>query len=488
VPKRWGSLVSIISLIAILALQLLTAIPLQAAGATSNIHIVKYAADGVTKLEEKTVSYEWMQKMLPVQGDGQAHYYHQGPIFEGDIWDPGETLNLKDKGAVKGTAVKDLSDLVGGMSSGDEIMIVAVDGWHTEFAYANIYQPVDRQGVISLCWYNGEEAGEGEAYGLGYPGNSAYHSALQLVFMASQTNSAGQHVFGNADMLAAFPEEKYQHFYDGQFPSSNGLSGKWIAEVRIYSGGIPAGLKIDYTTANYPPSGSSDASGTSSAFPWRPVVLGIAGLLILGLGILILANLRRFNLKIGAVLLGGIVLIAAAVLVGIRPWSDTATAAASNWKLTLAGAGGQQKILSLDEIRKLPAYTGRGGFFTTVGVVNGPYEAKGVLLTGLCEMVGGVTPADVVMVTASDGYSTVFDYDQLTGKFVTYDFQTLKEIPHGELKLILMYQQDGKLLSQADGQPLRIAIAGPDKILTEGNNWVRWVNKIEVLKAQKPGS
>ncbi len=86
------------------------------------------------------------------------------------------------------------------------------------------------------------------------------------------------------------------------------------------------------------------------------------------------------------------------------------------------------------------------------------------------------------MVSAIDGYSTVFDYAQIMGGFITYNPTTLKEEPHGELKPILMYQQDGKPLSDDDGKPLRIAIVGKDGLLTEGSNWVKWVNKIEVLK------
>ena len=40
-----------------------------------------------------------------------------------DQWDRKETTNFKDMGAVKGTAVRDLADLLGGMAPGDEIMI-----------------------------------------------------------------------------------------------------------------------------------------------------------------------------------------------------------------------------------------------------------------------------------------------------------------------------------------------------------------------------
>jgi len=250
----------------------------QAAGATTSVHIVKYADDGTKILAEKTVTYQWMEQNLPVQGDGITHYYHQGPIFEGDIWDPDEISNLKDKGAVEGTDIKDLCNLVGGMSPGDEVMILAVDGWHTEFAYSNIYEPSDRQGIIALCWYNGGYSQEGDSSGVGYPANNAYNSAIQIVFMAKTTNRDGKHVFGNSDMKAALPEGKYQHFYEGKYPSTSGLSGKWISEIRIYNGGIKPGIKIDLEA-------NQGATETTKSIPWLAIILGAAGLLLICLTI-----------------------------------------------------------------------------------------------------------------------------------------------------------------------------------------------------------
>jgi len=228
--------VSLITVILLVLLATLT-MPALAAGPTTSVHVVKYVADG-SVLAEVTRTYEWLRDNLPVQGDGSTHYYHQGPVFEGDMWDPAEMQNLKDKGAVKGTALRDLCGLVGGMSPGDELMVKAADGWHTEFAYENIYEPMEIQGVISLCWYNGGTDEGGEGYGTGYPGNTGYYSAMQLVFMAGTPNSTGKYVFGNSDMKVCLPDEKYQHFYEG-LPSTNGLSGKWISEVAIFSGEAP---------------------------------------------------------------------------------------------------------------------------------------------------------------------------------------------------------------------------------------------------------
>jgi DMSO/TMAO reductase YedYZ molybdopterin-dependent catalytic subunit len=151
------------------------------------------------------------------------------------------------------------------------------------------------------------------------------------------------------------------------------------------------------------------------------------------------------------------------------------------WELTLVGKNSEQRVLSYEDIRDMPYEKAQGGFFTTVGVINGPYKVKGVLLQDLCNLVGGVTPSDVVSVAATDGYSMVFDYDQLHGDIETYDPATLHEVPHDGLKVLLIYEQDGKTLSHSDGRPLRIAVVSNADLLTEGHYWVKWVNMIEVI-------
>ncbi len=99
-------------LVVILALCIFTG---AVSAATTEITIEKYTADGVL-LNSTTVNYQWMESNLPVVGNGYTHYYLQGPVFEGDLWDPTELVNVetKDMGALKGAAVKDLYELVGG--------------------------------------------------------------------------------------------------------------------------------------------------------------------------------------------------------------------------------------------------------------------------------------------------------------------------------------------------------------------------------------
>jgi DMSO/TMAO reductase YedYZ molybdopterin-dependent catalytic subunit len=178
-------------------------------------------------------------------------------------------------------------------------------------------------------------------------------------------------------------------------------------------------------------------------------------------------------------LIAGVVLIIGAAIIFFGNFNREE---AVKWEVTLVGKSGEQKVLSYQEIRALPAQEAQGGFFTTVGVVNGPYEVKGVLLQDLCALVGGVTANDAVEISAKDGYSMIFDYKQLTGDIPTYDPVTIHELPHERQVVLLIYEQDGKPLSDSDGKPLRLAAVGSERLLTEGHNWVKWVNKIEVLK------
>jgi hypothetical protein len=151
-----------------------------------------------------------------------------------------------------------------------------------------------------------------------------------------------------------------------------------------------------------------------------------------------------------------------------------------DWTITLAGKNHEEQTLSYQGLLKLQTYEANGGFFTTVGVVNGPYRVKGIVLKDLCKLVGGVSDGDAVMVSATDGYSMVYDYAQLSGGIITYDPVTLKEMPHEEQLVMLIYEINNIALPQSDG-PVRIAVVGNESLLTEGHYWVKRVNKIEVL-------
>jgi DMSO/TMAO reductase YedYZ molybdopterin-dependent catalytic subunit len=152
-----------------------------------------------------------------------------------------------------------------------------------------------------------------------------------------------------------------------------------------------------------------------------------------------------------------------------------------SWNLTVNGT--TKLVYSLDEMRAFPVTTGNGFAVSTVGITYGPYACKGVLLSDLLKPAGGISPGDQIWISAPDGYLWVFDYDQVQGNgFITFD-ESLREIPSPPLRILLMYEQDGKPLSYNDGGPLRVAIISDAKgIVTEGSAWVKWVDKIEIKK------
>lgn len=205
-----------------------------ASAATTRLTITKLANDGDTVIAEKSVDYEWMEENLPVMGDGNTHYYHQGPVFVDDPdeetqaelrWNPEEDTNVdKDMGAVMGTNLTDLCDLVGGMSSGDTIKIRASDGFSKEFAYDNVYDYSDSEGPMVVCWYK-----DGD-----YP-DSGYSDGMRLVWFADD------YIFGNWNWHEAADEEYWYFYRSGgeKYPTTTGLSVQNISKLIIYSSEDP---------------------------------------------------------------------------------------------------------------------------------------------------------------------------------------------------------------------------------------------------------
>jgi DMSO/TMAO reductase YedYZ molybdopterin-dependent catalytic subunit len=152
-----------------------------------------------------------------------------------------------------------------------------------------------------------------------------------------------------------------------------------------------------------------------------------------------------------------------------------------DWNVTLIGSNGEQRVITYQEIRSLPSQEARGGYLTTAGIVYGPYKVKGVLLQDLCDLVGGIPTDGFVSVNAPDGYSMALEHDQIyNGGFLTWDPETMHEVTAENQRVLLTYEWDGGPISHNDGAPLRLAVVSDEPFLTEGHNWVKWVDEIEV--------
>jgi hypothetical protein len=243
---------------------LFSLLSLTAAAATTQLHIVKFASDNVTVINQTTITYQEMEKNLPVQGDGITHYYLQGPVFVDNAdpvrqaqlrWNAAEDTNVKEKdmGAVKGTDLKDLCNLVGGMEQGDLLKLKADDGFTKTFAFENVYTPSARQGPMVITWYNKDE---------GYVPD--YRQGMRLVFFAdNSTNPFGIHAFGNEDWHGSASPQYYYFYQQGneRYPTTTGLSVQYISEVQILSHITAGGERPPQATQ--PPATSQTHAGLS---------------------------------------------------------------------------------------------------------------------------------------------------------------------------------------------------------------------------------
>ena len=226
--KRWlGVLLAAAMLVGLLPV---LAAPQPAAAATTSVTVTRYDAHG-SVMGTRTVDYQWMEANLAVQGTGSLTYYTQGPTFDAasfnTVWNPTEDVNvgtLDRYYTVKGTDVKDLCNLAGGATAGCTIRVKAADNFAKWFDYEDVYSPEARQGKLVVCWYDAELDGY-------VPG---YSSGMRLIFLAdTSTNPDRSHVFGDWDMHETLPESRW-HYYNGQWPSSSGLSVQMVSNIDIY--------------------------------------------------------------------------------------------------------------------------------------------------------------------------------------------------------------------------------------------------------------
>jgi len=154
-----------------------------------------------------------------------------------------------------------------------------------------------------------------------------------------------------------------------------------------------------------------------------------------------------------------------------------------NMTLTVVGLNGTTVTLNSTAMGNLESITSLGALVTSAGHINTVLNYTGVPIVTLCNLVGGITNETSVTIVASDGYSMVFTYDQIMGGYTTYDPATGNEVPHDQaLTTIIAYFRNGTALSEDEG-PLRVAIVGPEGLITDGHFWIKDVTRLEVHSA-----
>jgi len=195
-----------------------------------------------------------------------------------------------------------------------------------------------------------------------------------------------------------------------------------------------------------------------------------------------------FSARVSAVIAMVVIILAAsASMQPFRPAKGQYATSNVNlipMNLTLVGPSGIQ-VLNQTVIGNLPSFESWGGFKNSVGNIGDLGNYTGVPLLTLCNLVGGINATESLEVKATDNFTVVFSYAEVVnGTFITYNNQTGQQEPYTKpLTPILAYYFDNQNITNGptgDG-PLRIAIVGPEGLVTDSSYWVKWVDLLVIL-------
>ena len=103
--------------------------------------------------------------------------------------------------------------------------------------------------------------------------------------------------------------------------------------------------------------------------------------------------------------------------------SDTGLNKPDGSELVLEIVGLEEtKSLTMAELQAMETTEGWGGTKSSAGVISPPQRLKGVTITTLANLVGGLEPGMGISVVAKDGYAMTMSYEQIAeGEYITYD-------------------------------------------------------------------
>jgi hypothetical protein len=149
----------------------------------------------------------------------------------------------------------------------------------------------------------------------------------------------------------------------------------------------------------------------------------------------------------------------------------------------LVGPTGSQSF-TMEQLQALPATEGQGGFMSSTGMITIPALYRGVALKDLAPLLGiDFDKSMGLTLTAADGYSMTFSYDQvMNGDFTAYDPATGKELSdHDPLTAVIAYSRDGQPLDPTEDGALRVeVVSATNNQVVDGHWTVKWVAKAQI--------
>ena len=141
----------------------------------------------------------------------------------------------KNLGKLKGTDIKDLCGLVGGIPSGQKVRITAVDNAYKDLPYSAIYTPNPHLGPYVLSRWSVDAGESGETSG--YTGPDFTTGMRTTFFADASRNPWGKNMTGLGDMYEGLPSSYYYYFVSGgiSYPSLGGYTLKYVRWIDVYS-------------------------------------------------------------------------------------------------------------------------------------------------------------------------------------------------------------------------------------------------------------
>ena len=197
--------------------------------------------------------------------------------------------------------------------------------------------------------------------------------------------------------------------------------------------------------------------------------------------------MNRPRIRTGAAVIVLVALVAVVLAGAVVPGGTPQAKAADDPVILTIPGNDQTKTFTMTQLQALPgAYSGVYGTINSAGTVMPPKPVKGVRLSDLFALVGGMTAGNSVDVLASDDYGMTFTYNEVAnGAFQMYGATSkAAEAAKSPVSLVLIYEYAGAALTPDVG-PLRVAICQDTDVnqVSEGHLNVKWVNRMNLRSA-----
>lgn len=165
----------------------------------------------------------------------------------------------------------------------------------------------------------------------------------------------------------------------------------------------------------------------------------------------------------------------AAVLLVVLALSISAIAAGPSLKVSKGDAAAVTVDLST-----LEQVSGKAYYKNSKGVLSGPFSIKGVRISDVLKASGGITEAEKLIVTSSDGYVTELSFAQVMGKMDITRADGSAETEKVEVIPVIITWSEPAMEKDLP----RLSFITKDGHVTESKYWARNVVELKVAPAK----